>query len=230
VQKAFVYAGDWNNSGVALNLAFGAAPMPFSAFPISSDAAFLTLYGYRWDVTAWVAPVPQSYSFSIGATGSMGNQMPGAALVVIWNDPMAPTSTVTIVDGALQVGENTPTVTDTETMTFTGMPSGSTMLHLFTISDDAAGSNEVIKYNGLSVGGPIDENLGLGASVISIGNLTSLSPANNVVSVTSPADHFGWIMSATIVPEPGSVALGLLGLPAFAAAIWCRARRRRQAR
>jgi hypothetical protein len=223
VQKAFVYAGDWNNSGVPLDLSFNFSPA-LSASPINSDAAFSTLYGYRWDVTSLVLGVPTSYNFSIGLTGSAGNQMPGAALFVVWSDPLAPTSTVTFVDGALQVGEITP---DTETMTFSGMPAGNTDLHLFTISDDAAGTNEVIKYNGLAVGGPIDENLGLGASLISISNLTSVSPANNVVTVTSPADQFGWIVSATIVPEPTGTTLLLLGLPILAATVWRRTRRRR---
>jgi Protein of unknown function (DUF3344) len=226
VQKAFVYAGDWNNAGAALDLSFNFSA-PITSGPMNTDGGLSTLYGYRWDVTPLVLGAPAAYTFSIGNTGTMGNQMPGAALVVVWSDPTAPTSTVTIVDGALQVGENTPAVPDTETMTFSGMPAGTTDLHLFTISDDAAGSNEVIDYNGNTVGGPIDENLGLGASVISLSNLTSISPANNVVSVTSPADHFGWIVSATLVPEPSSATLLFLAIPILAATAWRRAGQRR---
>lgn len=227
VHKAFVYTGDWNNSGATLDLVFDVSPnLPTG--PIANDAAFTTLYGYRWDVTSFVVGVAMSYNFTIGLDAlltSQGQQIAGAALVVIWNDPSALNSTVTIVDGALQVGETTP---DTETMTFSGMPAGNTNLQLFTVSDDMAGTNEVIKYNGSSVGGPIDENLGLGASVVSISNLTSISPANNVVSVTSPVDHFGWIVSVTIVPEPASATLLLLGFPILAATALRRMRRRRK--
>lgn len=230
VHKAFVYAGDWNNSGATLDLVFDTSPN-LPANPIAIDAAFQTLYGYRWDVTSFVLPGPASYNFTIGLDtffNSQGNQIPGAALVVVWNNPAVLNSTVTINDGALQVGENTPTIVDTESMTFSGMPAGSTDLHLFTISDDAAGTNEDIKYNSVSVGGPIDENLGLGASVVSLANLTSTSPANNVVSVTSSADHFGWIASVAIVPEPASATLLLVGLPILAATTWRTARRRRR--
>jgi hypothetical protein len=93
------------------------------------------------------------------------------------------------------------------------------------MSDDMMGTNEVVDYNGTSVGGPIDENLGLGSSLISIGGLTSLSPANNVVSVTSSADHFGWIVTAAFVPEPTSATLLALALPILAAAAWRRVSR-----
>lgn len=228
IQKAFVYAGDWNNSGATLDLKFGTSPN-LAGNPINSDAAFSTLYGYRWDVTPYVINANMSYSFTIGLdVGLMpqGNQIPGAALAVVWSHPNAGISTVSFVDGALQVGENTPTITDTETMSFSGLPAGGTTLHLFTISDDAVGTGETIDYNNVTVGGPIDENLVLGASLISIGNLTSQSPANNVVSVTSPNDHFGWIFSAVIVPEPATANLLLLAVPLLAAAGWRRARRR----
>jgi hypothetical protein len=225
IQKAFVYAGDWNNGGANLDLVFGASPT-LGPMSIQSDAVFATLYGYRWDVTNWVLNMaPAAYNFTIGANTS-GNQIPGAALVVVWSHPLAATSTVAIVDGALQVGENTPTLSDTEMMTFTGLPAKTTRLHLFTMSDDMMGTNEVVDYNGTSVGGPIDENLGLGASLTSLYNLTSLSPANNVVSVTSTADHFGWIVTAALVPEPASATLLLLGLPILAA--WRGVHRRRK--
>jgi hypothetical protein len=125
IQKAFVYAGDWNNGGTGLDLVFGASP-PLGPVSIQSDAAFATLYGYRWDVTNWVQNfAPTAYNFTIGANTS-GQQIPGAALVVVWSHPLAATSTVAIVDGALQVGENTPTFSDTETMTFSGLPAKTT--------------------------------------------------------------------------------------------------------
>lgn len=232
VHKAFVYSADWNNGGAGLDLQFGTSPY-LGTGSFQSDAAFLTLYGYRWDVTSYVLNVPMSYNFSVGLDmflTSQGNQITGASLVVVWNDPGAPQSTVSIVDGALQVGENTPTTPDTENMTFAGLPAGNTDMKLFTVSDDAAGSGEVIKYNSVAVGGPIDENLGLGASLISINNATSVSPANNVTSVTSTADHFGWIYTAVIVPEPATTTLVLFSVPLLAAAAWRRARRRRKSR
>jgi hypothetical protein len=229
VQKAFVYTGDWNNSGVPLDLKFGVSTN-IPALPNNNDiTGFFSLYGYRWDVTAFVVNANMSYNFTIGLDqlgNAQGNQIPAAALAVVWSDPTALSSTVAFVDGALQVGENTPTVTDTESMTFSGLPAGSTALNLFTISDDATGTGEVIKYNSLPVGGPIDANLGQGGSVISIGNIASQSPANNVVSVTSSADHFGWIFSAVLVPEPGTATLISLAIPLLAFAAWRRARRR----
>lgn len=228
VQKAFVYSADWNNGGATLDLKLPSSPyLPGS--PINSDSAFATLYGYRWDVTPYIMNTPLSYSFTIGLDAGMmpqGSQIYGAALAVVWNDPSAGVSTVSFVDGALQVAENTPTL-DSESMTFTGMPAGNTTLHLFTVADDSAGSDEVIKYNSVSVGGPIDENLGNGASVVSISNLTSQSPANNVVSISSSLDHFGWIFSATIVPEPATTTLLALAAPLLAFAAWRRARRRK---
>ncbi len=222
VQKAYVYSADWASS-VSLNLSFGSSPGFFTAAsPFQSDTSTVInqLYAYRWDVTPAIVSAPMSYSFNIGYAipiGVQGNQIYGAALVVVWQDPLAPLSTVTIVDGALQVGENTPTVVDTETMTFSGLPAGQTSLYTFTVADDAAGTSEVVQYNGNTVGGPVDENLnftmGAGASLL-VMNATSVAGANTV-SITSPADHFGWVFSASIVPEPTSLCLLSVGLATF---------------
>lgn len=225
VQKAYVYSHDWASSA-SLNLVFGTSPV-LPATPFQSDTSTIInqLYAYQWDVTPFVIPAPLSYSFTIGYAvpiGTQGNQIAGAALAVVWQDPLAPQSTVTLMAGAQQVGENTPLITDTETVTFSNLPAGSSTLYLFTASDDVLGTGETVLYNGNLVGGPIDENLGLGASLLSI-NTTSLA-GSNTASITSPADHFGWILAATIVnptvvsepvvPEPGTWILFAAGLPA----------------
>jgi hypothetical protein len=217
-----------------LSLAFPGVAFP-GILPIGPMASETTLAavldGYRWDVSPYIMGAPGSYSFTIGYNvpppGTQGNQLGGAALVVVWSSPLVPVSTVTIVDGAIQVGEHTPTLTDTETMTFSGLPAGSTSLYTFTVSDSGGPmfTGETVDYNGNTIGGPIDENLGLGASLLAM-NAPSL-PGSNTLSITSPADHMGWIFSAAIVPEPSTsvlAAAGLLGIAGFAARVSRRTR------
>jgi hypothetical protein len=68
-----------------------------------------------------------------------------------------------------------------------------------------ASSGEVVSYNGAAVGGPLDENLGLGASVLQMG--TTSIPGTDLVSITTGLDHFGWLLAATRVSAPGAPTL-----------------------
>jgi hypothetical protein len=200
VQKAFLYTNDWASSGsldLTLNSAFIGLATPFS----SDTTTIIThLFAYRWDVTPFVH-TPGSYTVAIGQT-SRGNQIYGAALAVVWLDPLAPTATVSILDGARQVGERGP---ETESASFTTLPGGPTTLWVFTVADDSASSGEVVSYNGAAVGGPLDENLGLGASVLQMG--TTSIPGTDLVSITTGLDHFGWLLAATRVSAPGAPTL-----------------------
>ena len=207
VQKAFLYANDWNSGG-SLDLSLNAVPIGLAS-PFASDAAFSTLYAYRWDVTSQIFG-PGIYNYTIGAT-SMGNQIAGVALAVVYADPSAPLTTVTIIDGAKQLGENG--VPEIESASFTGLPAGATSLYTFTVSDDNTDSGEVVKYNGSSVGGPIDQNLGMNASLLTM-SATSLSGTNSVSITTGTplgTDHFGWIVAASEVPEPATLSLLMIG-------------------
>ncbi|MGQ0633800.1 MAG: PEP-CTERM sorting domain-containing protein [Planctomycetaceae bacterium] len=231
IVKAFVYSHDWGSGGGATLSSFGLPPPagspPLAAIAFQSDTSvFPLLFAYQWDVTSFMGPVvpPTSYSFTINSANAFG-QLAGAALVVVWQAPQTPFSTVTIVDGARQVGETvflTPPSPDTEAASFSGLPAGPTNLYLFTVSDDSNGSNEVVRYNGTTVGGPLDSNLGFSASLLQL-NVTSVAGSNSV-SITSPGDHFGWILAASIVPgspvpEPGTLAVfgaGLAGVLGYA--------------
>ncbi len=212
VQKAFLYTNDWNAFG-NLDLTFGGVPVG-NALPFASDTALSTLYAYRWDVTAQVGG-PGVYNYAIGQS-FLGNQLAGVALAVIYTDPSAPLTTVSIIDGAKQLGDGG--VPETESATFTGLPSGATTLYTFTVSDDSVDSGEVVKYNGISVGGPIDQGLGLNATLLQM-PATSLAGSNGVSITTgtpSGTDHFGWIVAATEVPEPAIIAtLSVAGLAAL---------------
>lgn len=206
IVQAYVYANDWNNGGGALDLIFNAGP-PVTVGPIASDTSGLisNLYSYRWDVTSQVVG-PQAYSFTIGQNTVMGNQIAGVGLVAVYQDFSQPNNTVTILDGALQVAENS--MAETETLQFAGLPAGPTSLGLFTVSDDNAGTGEVVQYNGNVVGGPIDQNLGLNASLLTMtGNSVSGLNSLSITSSNQPGplgiDHFG-ILFATSQVTPGA--------------------------
>lgn len=213
IQKAFVYTNDWQ--GGTLSLTFnGMAGVAGGAFQNDMTSGF-TLTGYRWDVTTLLIPAgPLSYSFSIQSS-NMSSQIAGAALVVVWQDPTAPVSTVTIVDGAKQVGEtihNTPPTVDTETATFMGLPAGPTGMSLFTVSDDAVGTGETVRYNGGADHGPIDANLGFSSSLLQFNEMSQAG--SNTLAISSGADHFGWLVSASMVtpiPEPSTLMLMACG-------------------
>ena len=226
IQKAFLYTADWwQGSQPQVQLTINTQPVAVTPATASDTPigplSFPTLTSYRWDLTTALSLLPPApFLFSITSTQS-NPQLTAASLMIVWSDPSAPLSTVTIVDGAQQVGELTqtsPPTSDTESINFTGLPAGSTALTLFTVSDDPFGTGETVRYNGGTNHGPLDGNLGNVASLLQFSD-TSVAGSNGLV-ITSSQDYFGWVASASVVtpaaavPEPGSLtllAIGMLG-------------------
>jgi hypothetical protein len=193
-QKAYFYVSQINNP-FGLSVVFNNVNVAPVGTP-ASDAHFNTLYTYAFDVTNWVFPGQLSHSYSLGQP-TTGSLICGVALAVVWQDPSEPARTVTIIDGMQQVGESGA---ETETVTFTGLPAGSTNLWLFTVYDDSTASGETVSYNGTTIGGPIDQFLGLNASLLNL-SATSRSGSNSL-SIATIGDHLGWMVAATAVTLP----------------------------
>lgn len=198
VQATLYTSGNSNPSG--LHAVFNGVTLG-TIGPSASDAHFLTLYTYRWNVTNFVTPPSGPFNFTI--TESLaGLGIAGVTLVVVWSDPAAAIRTITIVEGMQQVGEAGP---ETESATFTGLPGGATTAWLFTVYDDASASGEVVAYNGTAIGGPIDQGLGFSATLLQL-SATSVS-GNNTLAITTGSDHMGWMIAATAVDIPPTGAL-----------------------
>lgn len=195
IKKAFLYATQTNNT-IGLSATFNGAPLGIAS-PHDNDALLITVSTYRWDVTAAIVPGATSYGVSFLDAMGMPTPVPGAALVVVWEDTSTqPTRTVTIMDGIKQVGENGA---ETESMSFSALPPGNTAVWIFTTDDDAS-TGESVVYNGSTVGGPLIGNLGLNASVLQMTG-TSAS-GSNTLSVSTTSDHFSWVLGATAVNVP----------------------------
>jgi hypothetical protein len=196
IQKAYFYTTQVNNT-LGMQGTFGGAPLqPAVAGPHASDAQLITLSTYRWDVTPVIVPGLNTYSFSL-LDASNGPVTPaGVGLAVIWSGASEPLRTVTLVDGVQQVGESGA---ETESLTFTGLPAGSTTVWVFTTDDDAS-LGETVVYNSSNIGGPLVGNLGLNASVLQMSG-TSVSGANTL-SISTLADHLTWVLGATAVTLP----------------------------
>jgi hypothetical protein len=194
VQKAFFYVSQINNpSGLSVTfLNNHVTPVG----PPASDAQFNTLYTYKYDVTNAFLAGLLTYQYYIGRP-TTGSPIAGVALAVVWQDDSEPSRTITIIDGMQQVGENGA---ETESVTFTGLPSGSTDLWLFTVYDDSAASGETVAYNGSAIGGPIDGFLGLSASILQLSS-TSVS-GSNALSISTIADDMGWMVAGAAVLLP----------------------------
>ena len=233
INRAFLYTGDWVTSTLQLtinNTAVPGLPTTASDTPIGSFI-FPTLTSSRWDVTTTLATLPPvPFNFNITSSNQQ-SQLQAAALFIVWSDPSAPFSTVTIVDGAQQVGERTqftPPTADTESITFNSLPGGPTALSNFTISDDPFGTGETVRYNGGTDHGPLDGNVGTVASLLKF-NDNSMA-GNNSLAITSSNDWFGWLASGSVVtpnavvPEPGSLTLMTLGALGLMGIRWRRVR------
>lgn len=196
IKKAYFYATQTNNAA-GLSGSFGVGPPLMTIGPYASEALLVTLSTYRWDVTSYIMPGVASYNFTV--VDGMGSPVAvaGVGLVAVWeNASTEPVRTVTIVDGVKQVGENTPMTPDTESMTFTTLPAGSTTVWIFTTDDDSS-PGEVVSYNSSTIGGPLVGNLGLNASVLQLTG-TSVS-GSNTLSIYSPNDHLTWVLGATSI-------------------------------
>ena len=234
IQQAYLYTADWRTSALQLTInsqAVGVVPTTASDTPIG-PVQFATLTSTRWDLTSTLSVLPPApFTFAIQSNNTQ-SQLQAAALFIVWSDPSAPMSTVTIVDGAQQVGERTqlnPPTADTESINFTGLPAGSTALSMFTVSDDNFGTGETVRYNGGADHGPLDGNLGNVASLLQFSD-TALAGSNSL-TVTSSQDHFGWIASASVVttsvtPVPEPASLGLITMGALSGFVVVRRRQR----
>jgi hypothetical protein len=190
VQKAYLYVSQINTG--ALNFDITLNGMPASAFlgPVS-DPAFNTLYNFRFDVTSQV--LPGNNSLVIGQQ-SWGSNIAGVGLAVVWSEPNEPQRTVSLIDGIVQVGESGA---ETESVQFASLPSGVTKAWVFTVYDDSMATGESVLYNNASIGGPIDQNLGPNASVLSM-STTSVSGANTM-AISTGADHLAWMAAAVAI-------------------------------
>ena len=192
IVKATLYASEVNNAA-GLTATFGANNLG-GAQLAGSDAAFLTLYGYAWNVTNFVISGQPSYSYSIGQAIPQSNQIAAVALVVVWQGPNEPQRTISIFDGMRQVGESGP---ETESIVFGSLPAGNSTVWVVTAGDDNASSGETVSYNGGTIGGPLDGSLGMSASLLQM-SATSVS-GNNTLAITTGADHMGWMIGAVSV-------------------------------
>jgi hypothetical protein len=197
IMQAYFYATQTNNT-LGLSATFNSAPLGTTS-PYASEALLMTLSTYRWDVTPNIIPGVANYGFTL--LDGMGSPVivAGVGLVVVWeNASTEPIRTVTIVDGVKQVGENG---SETESMMFASMPAGSTTVWVFTTDDDAS-SGETVSYNSTNIGGPLDGNLGLNASVLQMTGVSVVG--SNTLSISTFSDHLTWVLGATAVDQ-GSV-------------------------
>lgn len=195
VVKATLYASQINN-GVGLHATFAGANMG-TVGPAASDSENQVFYAYQWDVTARMVPGVTSYTYAV----NQGTTIAGVALAVVWEDINEPARMVTIVDGMRQVGENG---TETESADIENLGHGKTKVSIFTVLDDTINTGETVAYNGSVIGGPIDRNLGVLASLLELdGNSIN---GSNRISIWTGTDHMGWMVAGIEVTMP-SVSL-----------------------
>ncbi len=218
--KAYLYAYDVNHPGT-MSGSFNGTPLSggLSIAPYASDAAFNTLYTWRWDVTQLMIPGVTSYSWAFSEVPDMfmnqGGSISMAALALVYSDPTLPMSTATIFDGMAYVGN--PHF-ETETVTFTGIPAGTNKIFNATFLDDnispPGSTGETISFDGTAIGGPLDQSLALNGSLTaSTGTSNAIS---NAMSIKTNNDEFGWTLSAAlttaVVPLPAAAWLFLSAL------------------
>jgi len=195
VLRATLHACDVSNTNGMSAMFAGAGPLA----PVggASDGGLVTLTEFVWNVTSYVAAGPLFYSWQVNAIVPGGGQIGAVALVVIWQSGSEPYRTITVLDGMQQVGESGP---ETESVTFTGLPGGPTTVWLVTGYDDNTATGETVTYNLAGIGGPIDQNLGLNASLLQLSGTSNFG--TNTLSITNgpaPTDHMGWMIAATSV-------------------------------
>jgi hypothetical protein len=195
IQRAYLYATQVNNTS-GMSGTFAGQPL-MAVGPHAGDAQIITLSTYRWDVTNMIIPGVSSYNFTLLDGVGTPLAIAGVGFVVVWSRSNEPLGTVTIVDGAQQVGE---AGSETESMTFTNLPAGSTTVWVFTTDDDATTTNETVAYNGSTIGGPLAGNLGLNASVLQM-SATS-GQGTNTLAISTVTDHLSWVVGATAVTLP----------------------------
>ncbi|HZL84650.1 MAG TPA: hypothetical protein VFD07_04650 [Candidatus Krumholzibacteria bacterium] len=191
VVKATLYASQINN-GVGLHATFAGNNLG-TVGPAASDSENNVFYAYQWDVTARLVPGVTFYTYSVNG----GNTIAGVALAVVWEDINEPTRMVAIVDGMLQVGENGA---ETESADIENLGHGATKVSIFTVLDDTINTGETVAYNDSIIGGPIDRNLGVLASLLEL-DCDSFTGTNRL-SIWTDTDHMGWMIAGVEVTMP----------------------------
>ena len=200
IVRATLHASEVNNP-LGLNCTF-AGQSPGALGPPASDASFITMYEYSWNVTPYVIAGVPSYTFMIGQAVPASFQISAVALVVVWRAPGEPYRTIAIFDGMQQVGESGP---ETESISFGSLPAGPSTVWVVTAGDDSMSTGETVDYNGGTIGGPLDKNLGFSASLLQM-NATSQS-GTNTLAINTGADHMGWMIGAVSVTTPATPAI-----------------------
>lgn len=208
IVAAYVHTNDWFNGGAAHNLTFNGNGVGSVTAWESSPSSFGDVYDYRWDVTSLISG-NGSYSFNV----SGGSQIYMASLHVVYSHASLPMGSVHTYEGAEHVGEGH--TTDSYSFNLANAAAGPAYFQMVTQADDTSTTGEQIFYNGNLVGGPIDQNLGPNASMIS-------SPVVNngvseTISINTYGDWFGMHVAlvTTTIPAPGS--MGLMSVAALAA-------------
>ncbi|HZM15669.1 MAG TPA: hypothetical protein VFE28_06675 [Candidatus Krumholzibacteria bacterium] len=191
VLKATLYASQVNN-GAGLSARFSGVDLGPTG-PAASDAVIQVLYSYEWDVTSLVLPGKLGYTYSVFS----GSAIAGVALAVVWEDINEPTRIVVLVDGMRQVGE---IGAETESTSIDDLGHGNTTISIFTVLDDTINTGEIVAYNGVGIGGPIDDNLGLLASLLQLEGESVTG--TNTVSIVTGTDHMGWMIAGVSVTMP----------------------------
>ncbi len=191
VVKATLYASQVNN-GVGLHATFAGANLG-TVGPAANDNVNQDFYAYQWNVGAYLVPGVTSYTYSV----NQGNNIAGVALAVVWEDINEPTRMVAIVDGMRQVGENGA---ETESADIENLGHGKTKVSIFTVLDDTINTGETVAYNDSIIGGPIDRNLGVLASLLELDG--DSFTGSNRLSIWTDTDHMGWMIAGIEVTMP----------------------------
>ncbi len=220
VFDAFILSGDFlgpSGGGGALSASLNSMPIgtlsPFDQNP----TLFPTSFAYLWGASS-VVTTGGNYAFNAAApiAGTPGNQICGAALVVITQNAAFPMRTITINAGATVVGDTS--TTETETTTFSEMipnsiGAGQGFLWLYTLADDVFSTGESASFNGgaLPLLQPnfMDANLGFNSS-LGTTPVTTLAGGMNQASLTTNGDFFAWDLAILVSPVPAPGAGGLL--------------------
>jgi hypothetical protein len=197
ILKAYLYANNYFADTGATGT-FAGNPLG-AATGIGNEEGF---WAYRWDVTALVTGNGVYAADYAGPDNTYG-----LALAVVYSDPSLPASQVFINDGAYDL-----LGAQTHSTMFNVATAGSGTLWVHTVADDEFSTGEQVRFNGAGVGGPLDRNLGLYASLLSM-SVTTVA-GMNTASITTAGDQFGWdlaVLQVTAIPEPGSIALAAMG-------------------
>lgn len=185
----------------------------FAGTSLGSTSAFDTsafggLTTYKWNVP--IGLITGNGGFSASATGLSNNY--GLALVVVFSHPSLPLGRVIVNDGATNLNGDSPNAASTA---FSLASGGTGTLWIHTGADNAGQSGEVISFNGSTIGGPIDANLGEFASLFQF-SVTTVAGTNTAHISALSGDHFGWdlaVLSTTIPEAIISTAVDELNFP-----------------